>query len=46
MNEPEPIELPVNGVLDLHTFRPADVKNVMPTYLEEPISKGDYHEEA
>jgi len=32
---PEPVELPIDGVLDLHTFRPADVKDLVPTYLDE-----------
>jgi len=35
MSEPDPIELPINGVLDLHTFRPADVKDLVPDYLDE-----------
>jgi dsDNA-specific endonuclease/ATPase MutS2 len=40
MDEPEPIELPINGVLDLHTFRPADVKDLVPTYLDECRRRG------
>jgi len=40
MKEPEPVELPINGVLDLHTFRPADVKDLVPTYLEECRKRG------
>jgi dsDNA-specific endonuclease/ATPase MutS2 len=35
MDEPEPVELPIDGVLDLHTFRPKDVKDLVPTYLDE-----------
>jgi len=35
MGEDEPAELPINGVLDLHTFRPTDVRDLVPTYLEE-----------
>jgi DNA-nicking Smr family endonuclease len=29
----EPIEVPINGVLDLHTFRPKDVKDLVTEYL-------------
>ena len=28
-----PVDLPIDGVLDLHTFRPADVKGVVTEYL-------------
>jgi len=28
-----PLELPIDGVLDLHTFRPKDVKEVVLEYL-------------
>ena len=31
----EPVELPIDGVLDLHTFRPQDVKEVLSEYLSE-----------
>ena len=31
----EPFEIPIDGVLDLHTFRPQDVKEVLLEYLEE-----------
>jgi DNA-nicking Smr family endonuclease len=30
-----PVELPVDGVLDLHTFRPEDIGEVVPAYLAE-----------
>ena len=33
MNEDEPQKLPIDGVLDLHTFRPRDVKEVVTEYL-------------
>jgi len=29
----EPVEQPIDGVLDLHTFSPADVKDLVPEYL-------------
>ena len=31
----ESVNLPVDGVLDLHTFRPAEVKSLVPEYLGE-----------
>jgi dsDNA-specific endonuclease/ATPase MutS2 len=34
-NEPEPIALPIDGTLDLHCFRPSDVKDLVPDYLRE-----------
>lgn len=35
-----PIELPIDGTLDLHTFRPNEVKDVVAGYLEECRSRG------
>ena len=34
------VEVPINGVLDLHMFRPADVGDLVPTYLEECRKRG------
>ena len=34
MND-EPVEFPINGILDLHTFHPRDVKDLVPEYLSE-----------
>ena len=35
-----PIELPIDGVLDLHTFRPKDVKVVVTEYLAACQERG------
>jgi len=31
----EPVPLPIDGVLDLHTFRPQEVRDVVTEYLAE-----------
>lgn len=30
----DPVEIPIDGILDLHLFRPSDVKDLVPDYLE------------
>lgn len=37
------MELPINGILDLHMFRPADVKRLVPDYLELCRERGIFH---
>jgi dsDNA-specific endonuclease/ATPase MutS2 len=29
----EPIEIPIDGILDLHTFQPREIKDLVPDYL-------------
>jgi DNA-nicking Smr family endonuclease len=40
MDEPEPVVIPIDGVLDLHTFNPRDVKELVPEYLSVCRDKG------
>ena len=44
MNEsPEdPIEVPITGELDLHTFRPKEVRELVPDYIDECLRRGIY----
>lgn len=34
-DEQDPVPIPITGVLDLHTFHPRDVKELVPEYLEQ-----------
>ena len=36
----KPQELPIDGVLDLHTFRPEDLGELVPAYLAECRKRG------
>src|SRR5947208_6428952 len=36
----EPVELPLTDVLDLHSFRPAEVPDVVREYLDAAYEKG------
>ena len=38
--EDEPVRIPITGELDLHTFRPKDVKSLVPEYLAECRKQG------
>ena len=36
----EPIQIPIQDVLDLHTFRPKDVADLLENYFDECIKAG------
>jgi len=38
----KPVGIPIDGILDLHTFHPGDLKELLPDYLEECRKKGIY----
>ena len=35
-----PIELPIDGILDLHAFRPREIKDLLPEYIALCRKKG------
>ena len=38
--EDEPVEFPITGELDLHTFRPSDLGELIPAYLDACRAQG------
>ena len=40
LDEPEPVELPIDGTLDLHTFRPQEIGALVSDYLAECRRRG------
>ena len=40
MEEPEPVNLPIEDSLDLHAFAPRDVRPVVEEYLKEAAARG------
>lgn len=40
--DPEPVQIPIDGTLDLHTFAPKDVPSVVKEYLGACHEKGIY----
>ncbi len=41
VNDPaEPVQLPIDGVLDLHTFLPKDVRDVVLEFISECQDRG------
>jgi DNA-nicking Smr family endonuclease len=39
-SDDQPVPLPIDGVLDLHTFRPSEVKELVIEYLAECRARG------
>lgn len=40
MSDIEPIELPIDGILDLHLFSPKELGDLIPDYIEACLEKG------
>lgn len=40
VSEPAPVPLPITGELDLHTFRPEDLGELIPAYLAASAARG------
>ena len=40
MNEEEPVEIPIRDELDLHTFRPNEIGELLPEYFHACREKG------
>jgi dsDNA-specific endonuclease/ATPase MutS2 len=38
----DPVPIPITGELDLHTFRPDDLPELLPAYLEECVARKIY----
>ncbi len=43
MEPEEPVELPIEDWIDLHTFQPREVESVVEEYLHQAVLKGYRH---
>ncbi|MGD8368334.1 MAG: Smr/MutS family protein [Desulfobacterales bacterium] len=41
-NQLPPVQIPITGELDLHTFRPAEVSDLLDDYFDQCVSRGIY----
>ncbi len=41
-NQEDSVKYPIDGILDLHTFHPGDVKSLVPEYISECRKRGIY----
>jgi len=39
-DDDEPVEMPIDGTLDLHTFRPQEVGELLDAYFEACLERG------
>lgn len=39
MENQEPVQLPIDGILDLHFFNPKEIKDLIPDYIEACLEK-------
>jgi Smr domain-containing protein len=39
-DDPPPVEIPIDGTLDLHTVRPADAAEILAEYMEACLERG------
>jgi dsDNA-specific endonuclease/ATPase MutS2 len=39
-DQDDPVDFPIDGIIDLHTFQPGEVKNLLPEYLHACRNKG------
>ncbi len=42
-SDDDPVRIPIDGVLDLHAFRPREVKDLVPEYIRECRKRGILH---